>query len=59
MQADEFTKFQAALMWSKKFCDTNPVSLFKIFWVYSQIILYKLNFAKKNPLSYFLRTYGE
>lgn len=26
LQADEFTKFQAALMWSKKFCDTNPVS---------------------------------
>lgn len=29
LQADEFTKFQAVLMWSKKFCDTNPVS-FKI-----------------------------
>ena len=28
LQADEFTKFQAALMWSKKFCDTNPVSFF-------------------------------
>lgn len=28
LQADEFTKFQAALMWSKKFCDTNPVRLF-------------------------------
>jgi hypothetical protein len=26
LQADEFTKFQAALMWSKKFCDSNPVS---------------------------------
>lgn len=26
LQADEFTKFQAALMWSKKYCDTNPVS---------------------------------
>jgi BTB/POZ domain/BTB And C-terminal Kelch len=25
LQADEFTKFQAALMWSKKYCDTNPV----------------------------------
>lgn len=25
LQADEFTKFQAALMWSKKFCDTSPV----------------------------------
>lgn len=27
LQADEFTKFQAALMWSKKYCDANPVSL--------------------------------
>lgn len=26
LQADEFTKFQAALMWSKKYCDANPVS---------------------------------
>jgi hypothetical protein len=26
LQADEFTKFQAALMWGKKYCDTNPVS---------------------------------
>ncbi|XP_044727766.1 serine-enriched protein isoform X2 [Chrysoperla carnea] len=24
LRADEFTKFQAALMWSKKFCDNNP-----------------------------------
>nr|XP_022916380.1 serine-enriched protein isoform X2 [Onthophagus taurus] len=24
LQADEFTKFQAALMWGKKFCDNNP-----------------------------------
>ncbi|XP_034949272.1 serine-enriched protein isoform X3 [Chelonus insularis] len=24
LRADEFTKFQAALMWSKKFCDSNP-----------------------------------
>ncbi|XP_049873309.1 serine-enriched protein isoform X1 [Pectinophora gossypiella] len=24
LRADEFTKFQAALMWSKKYCDTNP-----------------------------------
>jgi hypothetical protein len=28
LQADEFTKFQAALMWSKKYCDTNPVNNF-------------------------------
>ncbi|CRL04074.1 CLUMA_CG017186, isoform A [Clunio marinus] len=27
LQADEFTKFQAALMWSKKYCDTNPTPL--------------------------------
>lgn len=25
LRADEFTKFQAALMWSKKSCDNNPV----------------------------------
>lgn len=25
LQADEFTKFQAALMWSKKYCDTDTV----------------------------------
>lgn len=24
LRAEEFTKFQAALMWSKKYCDTNP-----------------------------------
>ncbi|XP_019875380.2 serine-enriched protein isoform X2 [Aethina tumida] len=24
LQADEFTKFQAALMWGKKYCDNNP-----------------------------------
>lgn len=24
LQADEFTKFQAALMWGKKYCDSNP-----------------------------------
>lgn len=27
LRADEFTKFQAALMWSKKFCDYNPIAL--------------------------------
>lgn len=31
LQADEFTKFQAALMWGKKFCDTNPVSFLSSF----------------------------
>jgi hypothetical protein len=25
LHADEFTKFQAALMWSKKYCDTDQV----------------------------------
>lgn len=25
LRAEEFTKFQAALMWSKKYCDSNPV----------------------------------
>ncbi|CAO1362672.1 unnamed protein product [Diamesa hyperborea] len=30
LRADEFTKFQAALMWSKKFCDTNPTPLKEI-----------------------------
>ncbi|KAG8227999.1 hypothetical protein J437_LFUL007972 [Ladona fulva] len=24
LRADEFTKFQAALMWGKKYCDSNP-----------------------------------
>jgi len=24
LKADEFTKFQAALMWGKKYCDNNP-----------------------------------
>ncbi|XP_011300850.1 serine-enriched protein isoform X1 [Fopius arisanus] len=24
LRADEFTKFEAALMWSKKYCDSNP-----------------------------------
>jgi hypothetical protein len=33
LQADEFTKFQAALMWGKKYCDTNPVSFSFIFSV--------------------------
>lgn len=28
LRADEFTKFQAALMWSKKYCDNNPVCNF-------------------------------
>lgn len=27
LHADEFTKFQAALMWSKKYCDSNPTPL--------------------------------
>lgn len=27
LRADEFTKFQAALMWSKKSCDNNPVRI--------------------------------
>lgn len=27
LRADEFTKFQAALMWSKKYYDNNPVRL--------------------------------
>lgn len=27
LRADEFTKFQAALMWSKKYNDNNPVSM--------------------------------
>lgn len=27
LSADEFTKFQAALMWSKKFYDSSPVGL--------------------------------
>lgn len=31
LRADEFTKFQAALMWSKKYCDNNPVSYFSLF----------------------------
>ena len=32
LQADEFTKFQAALMWSKKYCDNNQtISLKHIF----------------------------
>lgn len=26
LRAEEFTKFQAALMWSKKYCDSNPVN---------------------------------
>lgn len=26
LRAEEFTKFQAALMWSKKYCDSNSVS---------------------------------
>ncbi|CAG9562060.1 unnamed protein product [Danaus chrysippus] len=29
LRADEFTKFQAALMWSKKYCDTNPNMILK------------------------------
>lgn len=31
LRAEEFTKFQAALMWSKKYCDYNPVRLI-ILW---------------------------
>lgn len=37
LQADEFTKFQAVLMWSKKFCDTNPVS-FKLLNYFSMYV---------------------
>lgn len=33
LRADEFTKFQAALMWSKKFCDNSGVSF--ICWRWS------------------------
>ncbi|XP_046144590.1 serine-enriched protein isoform X2 [Osmia bicornis bicornis] len=29
LRADEFTKFQAALMWSKKFCDSNQNTVLK------------------------------
>ncbi|XP_033323419.1 uncharacterized protein LOC117218843 isoform X2 [Megalopta genalis] len=29
LRADEFTKFQAALMWSKKFCDSNQTAILK------------------------------
>ncbi|XP_055706565.1 serine-enriched protein isoform X1 [Phlebotomus papatasi] len=29
LRADEFTKFQAALMWSKKYCDNNPINPLK------------------------------
>ncbi|XP_076284603.1 uncharacterized protein LOC143211073 isoform X2 [Lasioglossum baleicum] len=29
LRADEFTKFQAALMWSKKFCDSNQSATLK------------------------------
>ncbi|XP_050501392.1 serine-enriched protein isoform X2 [Diabrotica virgifera virgifera] len=29
LQADEFTKFQAALMWGKKYCDNNPLTNIK------------------------------
>ncbi|XP_060522476.1 serine-enriched protein isoform X1 [Cylas formicarius] len=29
LQADEFTKFQAALMWGKKYCDNNPTTSLK------------------------------
>ncbi|XP_018569098.1 serine-enriched protein isoform X5 [Anoplophora glabripennis] len=29
LQADEFTKFQAALMWGKKYCDNNPSTSIK------------------------------
>ncbi|KAJ8923361.1 hypothetical protein NQ315_001919 [Exocentrus adspersus] len=29
LQADEFTKFQAALMWGKKYCDSNPSTSIK------------------------------
>lgn len=30
LRAEEFTKFQAALMWSKKYCDSSPVSQPKV-----------------------------
>ncbi|PNF31671.1 hypothetical protein B7P43_G15141 [Cryptotermes secundus] len=29
LRADEFTKFQAALMWGKKYCDSNPNTALK------------------------------
>lgn len=29
LRADEFTKFQAALMWGKKYCDNNPNTALK------------------------------
>lgn len=44
LRADEFTKFQAALMWSKKYCDNNPVSILvklnrSLFKMYYQVFL--------------------
>lgn len=38
LQADEFTKFQAALMWSKKYCDTNPVSFTQAFFIHRAFV---------------------
>lgn len=46
LRADEFTKFQAALMWSKKYCDYNSVSLIKIIR-FKCVFFYKIYFLTR------------
>lgn len=48
LRADEFTKFQAALMWSKKYCDNNPVSdFFRSANIFPMIIFLFSSLCKK------------
>lgn len=43
LRAEEFTKFQAALMWSKKYCDSSPVSQPKTLGLHFVLIILRNN----------------
>ncbi|XP_023331735.1 serine-enriched protein isoform X3 [Eurytemora carolleeae] len=42
LKADEFSKFQAALMWSKKYCDTNGIGLREILNTFLEYIQFHM-----------------
>lgn len=53
LRADEFTKFQAALMWSKKYCDNNPVSYFQ-YWAFHGMCVCMNYINMRFPLANFI-----
>ena len=42
LKADEFCKFQAALMWSKKYCDSTNQSLSDVLGTYLEYISFRM-----------------